>query len=92
MIKDKDLWKYRSWELSVPELKTKQKKCRTFMWYVFFIHFICFVISSIFFLMRYLVTSTYFIVIAAMILMMTCLCKFYEMNIGTIIEIRGVKE
>jgi len=88
MVLDKDLWKHRSWELTVDELKTKQKKCRNMMWFTFTIWACFFITSSLFFMMRYLVTSTYLAVITAMLLMVVFTWKYFEMRIDTIIEIR----
>lgn len=92
MVADKDLWKHRSWELTIPELKRKQIRCKNMMWATFMIWLMFFVASTLFFIIRYLVTSTYFAVAATMILMVVFIWKYYEMNISTIIEIRRLNK
>ena len=92
MVADKDLWKYRSWELTVDELKKKQKKCRTIMWVNFMIWLMFFFASGLFFMVRFLVTSTYLAVVATMSMMCCCMYKYFEMRIDTIIEIRRLNK
>lgn len=91
MVKDKDLWKHRSWELTVQELKTKQKKCRTNMWGTFLVWTVCFTSASFFYMIRFFHTSLFITAVSIMLLMVVMVWKYFEMNYSTTIEIRMIK-
>ena len=91
MVVEKDLWKHRSWELTVEELMLKQKKCRKNMWFVFIVWFAFFVAGVMFQIAGLYYEGVLSTIICVMLLIVMFIWKYFEMNFSTIIEIRRIK-
>lgn len=92
MVMDKDLWKTRSWDLTIVELRRKQQKNRTMMWFTFMIWALFFTAGCLFNMIGFYCTGASMVSISIMLLIVTMVWKYFEMNIDTIIEIRRLKD
>jgi len=91
MIKDKDLWKHRSWELTIDQLKTKQKRCRKQMWFTFIIWIVFITIGLGSYNIGIVVGGSIWVTMSVMALLVCFAWKYNEMNLCNIIEIRMIK-